>query len=104
MAAKKVVPLATKEKPQASQAEPHTLKAFRNRTPDICRHISTYGEIEGRTELYHATTKLLTLIASLFFAAASLPDSDEEAQSLCMLGEDLAREAQRRVDCLYEEV
>jgi len=104
MATKTLVLLPPKEK-HASHAEPHTLEAFRTRTPEVCRHITSYGDIEDRSELYEATTLLLTQIRSLFCALASLPEaSDEDTQALCILGGDLAREAQRRVGCLSDEV
>jgi hypothetical protein len=104
MATKKLVSLLPTEK-HVSQADPNTLETFRHRTPEVCRHITSYGDIEDRSELSETTTLLLTQIRSLFFALASLPtSSDEDTQALCILGRDLAREAQRRVGCLYDEV
>jgi hypothetical protein len=99
MAAKKVVPLLAKKKPEP-QPEPNPLDAFRNRTSDICRHITSYGETESRGDLYEATTLLLTHIGALFSAIAALNENEEETHSLCMLGEDLAAEVSRRVNHL----
>ena len=104
MATQKLVLLPPKDK-HASHAAPNTLEVFRHQTSEVCRHITSYGNIESPSELYEATTLLLTQIRSLFCALASLPEaSDEDTQALCILGGDLAREAQRRVGGLYHEV
>src|SRR6266481_1364511 len=99
----KVVSLATRDTPRKPHPQPNTLKDFRNRTPDICRHITRYGEIEDRGELYEATTVLLTQLGSLFTAVGALHEAAEETHLLCMLGEDLAAEAYRRVTRLHAE-
>jgi hypothetical protein len=106
MAAKKVVSLSKRKKPQTSQSE--TTEPFLDRGHEICTHLTTWGtgEVKDVSALYEITTLLVKQIEALFSAISAIGggSGDEEILSLCMVGEDLAREAYRRVDRLYDEV
>ena len=110
-AAKKVVPLPEKKKPQAPQPEPieegaqRAEETFLDRTAHLCRHITAAGGIEDVSELHDTTLHLLNQIEALFEGIFQIVENaasgDERLLALCLLGEDLAEEAKRRVDGLY---
>src|ERR1700704_283250 len=97
----KVVSLTPKEKPPEPQPEPTEEESFLDRGPEICAHLATWGtgKVNDVDDLYEVTTLLIKQIMALFSAMYELKggSGDEDKLSLCLLGEDLAREALRRV-------
>ena len=67
MAAKKVVPLPTQEKPKP-QPETMEKEPFLDRGHEICTHLTTWGtgKVDDVGDLYEITTLLVKQIAALF--------------------------------------
>src|SRR5262249_51430435 len=102
-ATKKIVSLSGRKRtPQKPPPESTDKELFRERHSSLCSHI-TARDYDSPDDIFEATSLLLSQIQSLFSALGALNEGGDETHNLCMLGEDLAAEAQNRLHRFYDE-